>query len=109
MTVSPMPDSQRPAPKTERVIVTEASVASLPRHVKLRLDQTRDRWVLLAPERVLMPDETALEIVRMLDGQRTVGSIVDELATRYLADRETIGRDVRAMLQDLADKGFLAA
>jgi pyrroloquinoline quinone biosynthesis protein D len=30
--------------------------------VRLTFDKARDCWVVLAPERVLMPDETALEI-----------------------------------------------
>ena len=35
--------------------------------------------------------------------------MVDELADEFDAPRETIARDVKAMLQDLADKGFLGA
>ncbi len=33
--------------------------------------------------------------------------MIDLLATKYTADRDAIGADVIAMLQDLADKGFL--
>jgi pyrroloquinoline quinone biosynthesis protein D len=33
--------------------------------------------------------------------------MVDQLAAKYAAPREDIGADVVAMLQDLADKGFL--
>jgi pyrroloquinoline quinone biosynthesis protein D len=33
--------------------------------------------------------------------------MVDELAAKYLAERGAIATDVIAMLQDLADKGFL--
>ncbi|NQV80838.1 MAG: pyrroloquinoline quinone biosynthesis peptide chaperone PqqD [Alphaproteobacteria bacterium] len=91
----------------ERYIVAEESRPCLPRHVKLRHDKTRDAWILLAPERVLVPDETAIEIVRSCDGVKTIAVIVDDLAKRYTADREIIGTDVKAMLQDLADKGFL--
>ena len=95
---------------SEPVVITEESVPRLPRHVKLRHDATRDRWVMLAPERVLVPDETALEIVRACDGAATVRAIVDGLAAKYTdAPREAISQDVRAMLQDLADKGFLVA
>jgi len=36
-----------------------------------------------------------------------VGQIVDQLAAKYAAPREAILTDVVAMLQDLADKGFL--
>ena len=33
--------------------------------------------------------------------------MVDQLAAKYAAEREAIATDVIAMLQDLADKGFL--
>jgi pyrroloquinoline quinone biosynthesis protein D len=33
--------------------------------------------------------------------------MIDQLAEKYAADRDAIGTDVVAMLQDLADKGFL--
>jgi pyrroloquinoline quinone biosynthesis protein D len=36
-----------------------------------------------------------------------VGEIADLLARKYAAEREAILTDVIAMLQDLADKGFL--
>ena len=51
--------------------------------------------------------KTAVEIVRMCDGVKSVRAIVDELATKYNADRALITVDVLAMLQDLADKSFL--
>ena len=60
-----------------------------------------------APERVLAPDEIAVEILQLCDGQRSVADIVDLLAVKYNAPRTDIGTDVIAMLQDLADKGFL--
>lgn len=87
--------------------VTETTVPVLPRHVKLRHDEARKRWVMLAPERVLVPDETALEIVRLCDGEVNVAQIVETLAEKYNATVDMIGNDVTAMLQDLADKGFL--
>ena len=43
------------------------------------------------------------------DGICSVGAIVDQLAAKYAAPREAIATDVVAMLQDLADKGFLTA
>ena len=55
----------------------------------------------------LVPDETAIEIVRLCDGVITVAGIVDQLAKKYAADRSLIAADVIAMLQDLADKGYL--
>ena len=90
-----------------RVTISEGSRPRLPRHARLQHDKSRDVWVILVPERVLVPDETAIEIVRLCDGVITVGGIVDQLAEKYAAERSLIAADVIAMLQDLADKGYL--
>ena len=89
------------------ITVSETSRPVLARHAKLKFDETRQVWVILAPERVLAPDEIAVEILQLCDGARSVEQIIDQLAARYAADRAAIGADVIAMLQDLADKGFL--
>jgi pyrroloquinoline quinone biosynthesis protein D len=87
--------------------VSESSRPVLPRHAKLKFDQTRQVWVILAPERVLAPDEIAVEVLQMCDGVRSISEIADLLAQKYAAEREAILADVITMLQDLADKGFL--
>jgi pyrroloquinoline quinone biosynthesis protein D len=92
---------------SRNISVSEASRPALPRHAKLRFDETRQRWVILAPERVLAPDEIAVEILQLCDGARSVAQMIDLLAARYTAERTASGADVIAMLQDLADKGFL--
>src|SRR6202140_3994567 len=89
------------------ISVSEASRPVLPRHAKLRYDETRQVWVILAPERVLAPDEIAVEVLRLCDGVRSVEEMIDQLAAKYTAERDAIATDVIAMLQDLADKGFL--
>src|SRR6202008_1079326 len=89
------------------ISVSEASRPVLPRHAKLKFDETRKVWVILAPERVLAPDEIAVAGLKLCDGVRDVAAVVDELAAKYAAPREAIATDVVAMLQDLADKGFL--
>ena len=93
----------------DRTIISDASVPRLPRHVKFRFDEARQQWLLLAPERVLMPDEIAVEIIKLCDGVATVGAISDALAAKYAAPREQVGGDVIVMLQDLADKGVMTA
>jgi pyrroloquinoline quinone biosynthesis protein D len=95
------------AGRSRNIRVSEASRPVLPRHAMLKFDQTRQVWVILAPERVLAPDEIAVEVLRLCDGLRNVGQIIDQLAAKYAAERGTISTDVIAMLQDLADKGFL--
>lgn len=93
---------------TERPEIEESSIPNLPRGVKLRHDKARDAWVLLAPERVFMPDPIAVEILKRIDGRTSLSGIIDDLAAAYAAPREQIAKDVTAMLQDLADKGMVA-
>ena len=90
-----------------RMIVAEDSVPTLARGTRLRYDEARQRWVLLVPERVMAPDEIAVEILQLCDGQRNVAAIIDHLAEAYAAPRDEIGADVIAMLQDLAGSGFV--
>jgi pyrroloquinoline quinone biosynthesis protein D len=90
-----------------RMAVSLQSVPKLARGVYLRLDETRGRWVLLVPERVLAPDEIAVEVLQLCDGERSVAGMVELLAAKYAARAEEIGTDVIDMLQDLADSGFL--
>ena len=78
------------------------------RGVRLHEDKARGRWVVMAPERMFIPDETALEVLRLVDGARDVEAIVDALAAKFDAPREEIAADVRPMLDDLVAKGALA-
>jgi len=92
---------------SRNISVSEGSRPVLPRHTRLKFDETRQVWVILAPERVLAPDEIAVEVLQLCDGVRSVSDMVDQLSAKYAADRNDIATDVIAMLQDLADKGFL--
>ena len=92
---------------SRNISVSEASRPKLPRHARLKFDETRQVWVILAPERVLAPDEIAVEVLKLCDGVRSVEQMIDQLAEKYAAERGAISTDVIAMLQDLADKGFL--
>ncbi len=76
-------------------------------HVRFRFDEVRQAWIVLAPERLLLPDEQAVEILRLVDGERTTEAIIDELSGRFEAPREVIAGDVIVMLQDLVDKKVL--
>jgi pyrroloquinoline quinone biosynthesis protein D len=92
-----------------RLLIEAGTVPRLPRHIKLRFDEARQRWTLLAPERVFVPDEIAVEILQRCDGTATVGSIAAALAQKFQAPVEEVERDVIELLQDLADKGTVAA
>jgi pyrroloquinoline quinone biosynthesis protein D len=75
--------------------------------VRLQYDETRERWVLQAPERVLVLDETGKEIVELCSGERSIGEIVEHLAEAYDAPKDVISHDVNAVLQVLSEKGVL--
>ena len=92
----------------QRLMVRAASVLRLAPHIVFRFDETRQRWIMMAPERLMLPDEQAVEILKLVDGTASVAAIVDTLAARFSAPREEIAGDVTEMLQDLADKGCLA-
>ena len=77
------------------------------RGFRLRHDPVRQAWVVLAPERLFLLDEPAVEVLKLVDGARTVPDIVDALAAKFDAPRETIAADVSAMLQDLVVKGAI--
>jgi pyrroloquinoline quinone biosynthesis protein D len=94
----------------DRLMVSAASILRIAPHIVFRFDDTRQRWIMMAPERLMLPDEQAVEILKLVDGKASVDVIVDSLAARYAqAPRELIAKDVTTMLQDLADKGCLAS
>ncbi|MGA7373102.1 MAG: pyrroloquinoline quinone biosynthesis peptide chaperone PqqD [Methyloceanibacter sp.] len=81
----------------------------MPAYLKLRHDAGRGRWVLLAPERILTPDETAVAVLKLCDGKKTVEEISEALAKDYAAPVDVIREDVLELLQGLADKGYIKA
>lgn len=75
--------------------------------VKFRYDPVRKAWVILAPERIFLPDEQAVAVLHRVDGRCSVGAIVDVLAAQYLAPRDVIAADVTAMLRGLANNNVV--
>ena len=79
----------------------------LPRGVRLKRDEARARWTLLAPERIFEIDDTAAAVLKLCDGERDLNAIVAELAALYTAPPAVIEKDVVAMLADLKAKRVL--
>jgi pyrroloquinoline quinone biosynthesis protein D len=92
---------------SSRLIIERETRPHLPAYLKLRHDTGRDRWILLAPERVLTPDDTAVAVLKLCNGKRTVEEIVETLAKEYAAPADVIRADVLDLLQGLADKGYI--
>ena len=49
-------------PRSRNIRVTEQTRPVLPRHARLKFDDTRQRWVILAPERVPAAEQVALAV-----------------------------------------------
>jgi pyrroloquinoline quinone biosynthesis protein D len=96
------------APRT-RMIVEGTTRPAMPPYIKLRHDAGRGRWLILAPERIFEPDDIAVEVLKLCDGQRTVTDIASVLGKEYNAPENEILGDIVVMLQDLADKGVVKA
>ena len=93
---------------SERFIVSAESIPKLPRHAKLRFDKARDKWIILAPERVFELDQVAYEVISRCEGDRSVEQVIYGLCEKFdQLCRDVIMTDVTNMLQDLADKGFV--
>lgn len=73
----------------------------LARQVRLDWDPVRKQHILLAPEGVIVLNQTGATILGLCDGERTVAGIVEELRGKYdrVADDE-----VRGFLARLAAK-----
>lgn len=76
-------------------------------HVRFRFDGVREKWLLLAPERVLIPDETAVAVLKLVDGKRSLEAIVAEVATVHRGSRRDIERDVASLFAGLVNKGIV--
>jgi pyrroloquinoline quinone biosynthesis protein D len=87
--------------------IESGAVLDFAPHVRFRFDEHRKAWIVLAPERLLLPDEQAVAILRLIDGKRDVDAIIDELAGQFDAARKVIASDVLPMLQNLLDKKVL--
>lgn len=87
--------------------VANSTVLRFALHAKFRFDEVRQAWIILAPERLLLPDEQAVAVLKLVDGARTADAIIEALSREYEAPREVIAGDVLPMLQDLVEKKVL--
>jgi pyrroloquinoline quinone biosynthesis protein D len=74
--------------------------------VRLEIDRTTGKSVLLFPEGILELNETAEEILTRCDG-RTLSEIVLGLAEEYDAGIAALAADVRETLADLQRRKFI--
>jgi pyrroloquinoline quinone biosynthesis protein D len=86
--------------------ITDDTQPRLARGVRLQIDDTTGKKVLLFPEGILELNETAGEILTRCDG-RTLRELLSALAEEYDVDRETLAADVRETLLDFENRKFV--
>ncbi len=75
---------------------------------RLRFDQKSARYLLLYPEKGLLLNPTAADVVQLCTGEHTVGAIVERLAAKYAPQpREAIEAEILVFLRALAERGLL--
>ncbi|MGR4067149.1 pyrroloquinoline quinone biosynthesis peptide chaperone PqqD [Halomonas sp. LR3S48] len=74
-----------------------------------RWEASQHAHVLLYPEGIVKLNETGGRILAQCDGDTTVTAIVDELVTRYDAERDAIAKGVVKFLEVAHAKGWIRA
>ena len=87
--------------------IADTSKPRLAAKARLKWDAVREKHLLLFPEGVLVLNKTAHDVLALCDGRRAVAEIVNILAMQYVTDANTIGGDVKEILQKLAEKSFI--
>jgi pyrroloquinoline quinone biosynthesis protein D len=86
------------------IAVLSTNRPHLARQVRMEWDPVRERQVLLAPEGVLLLNQTGATILGLCDGERTVVEIVEELRGQY---NRVVGDEVRDFLARLVAKRWV--
>jgi coenzyme PQQ biosynthesis protein PqqD len=91
--------------------LTPTSAPSLWRFARVEFDAVRNRPVLLYPEGAVLLNETGAEILKLLDGRRTLADIAEALKARYGAEDsasvEEILKDVTEYLEGLVARELI--
>ena len=78
----------------------------LARLFRLQYEPVQTAWVLLYPEGMVKLNESAAEILRRCDGQRSVDEIVAELEAQFSASG--LGPQVSDLLLEGQRRGWIA-
>lgn len=88
--------------------IHEHSRPKLAAKARLRFDRREQRFMLLFPERGLLLNDTAIEILQCCTGQCTIEMIVDILAAKHpTLPYESISNDVVTFISRLQLRGLI--
>ena len=86
--------------------VNPADIYSLARHYRFQWEEAQQCYVLLFPEGMIKLNGGAGEVIKRVDGNKTVAEIVIELQQAF-PDAPDIEADILAMLQLALEKAWL--
>jgi len=72
---------------------------------RLRYDEVREEHVLLIPEGVVRLNPTAVEVLELCDGERSLDNIVGALSVRY--EGADVRDDVLELVDAMAQRGLV--
>jgi pyrroloquinoline quinone biosynthesis protein D len=73
--------------------------------VRLHHDKVREQHVLLFPEGALVLNETAVEVLALCDGERSLDDVAALLSERY--DGADVKDDVSELLDGIGERGLV--
>jgi pyrroloquinoline quinone biosynthesis protein D len=82
-------------------------VFGLARHFRFQYEEAQGGYVLLFPEGMIKLNGGAGEVIKRIDGKKTVGEIVADCKAAF-PDSPDIEGDVLAMIGLAQDKGWIA-
>ena len=75
---------------------------------RLRWDKIEQQYMLMFPEAALKLNDTAAEVLKLCDGERTVPQIVDALVEKFAGvERTMIEDNVNQLLTRIRTRGLL--
>lgn len=77
----------------------------LSRRFRLQFEPAQSRWVLLYPEGMVQLNDSAAEILKRCDGQRSLPDIVTELEQAFNA--QDLAPQVQALLEEGQRRGWI--
>jgi pyrroloquinoline quinone biosynthesis protein D len=77
----------------------------LSRRFRLQYEEAQSRWVLLYPEGMVQLNDSAAEILKRCDGERTVPGIVSELEAAFSV--QDLAPQVESLLEEGGRRGWI--
>lgn len=89
-------------------MITAGSRPTLATKARLRWDRQASRYMLLYPERGLVLNPTAADVIQLCTGEHTVRAIVQQLTQKYAPEpAENVEREILGLLERLANRGLI--